>query len=392
MKNKIAAALVPFISIGFMSCTHKTEKSRSDNSKIEIYELNTDFVIGTTKAGQKVPLGGLSALQFKKFEGSKYYFYTITDRGPNAEIIENLEGVGRNARPFLLPEYSPLLIEISTSGDKASFKVEKHVSFNIKKNLPLTGLPHKSNNPEEAELPVDIYGTKLSYDSNGADSEGFCTFNNNYLVSEEYGPDLFMFDSKMMLLKKWTPGVGLPADFAKRKMNRGLEALACSQKFAYLMLQSPLKTGESKDKNYIRIAKFSPVKGKTVQEYFYPVNSKQADKIGDISLISEDKLLVLEQNGILGSKDGVRKIYKIDLTKANSDGQLQKELVVDLNTLGFDFVEKIEGLAYIDSKTLAVVTDNDFALDGPQDEKSGIYKFQKKPSYLAIIHLDGQIK
>lgn len=392
MKLKFTMALFLTLLIGLLSCSQISKKTHIDSSKIEIYELNTELIVGTTKAGQKIPLGGLSALQLIKNENSKYSFYTITDRGPNAEVIKELEGVGRNVRPFLLPDYSPLLIEISTSDDKKSFGVKRTYSFNISKNHSLTGLPHKNLNLDETELPIDIYGQKLSYDPNGADSEGFCKFNNNYLISEEYGPHLFMFNSKMMLIKKWTPGVGLPADFAKRKMNRGLEGLACSKKFAYLMLQSPLKTGDSKDINQIRIAKFDPVKGKTIKQYFYPVNAKEADKVGDISLINEDKLLVLEQNGKLGSKEGVRRIYKVDLSKANPAGQLQKELIVDLNSLGFDFVEKIEGLAYIDSKTLAIITDNDFALQGEIDLKTGQFKFREQASYLAIIHLDQEIR
>ncbi|MBY0555369.1 esterase-like activity of phytase family protein [bacterium] len=390
MKTTLTSTLALIICAGLLSCSHKS-KSNIDSSKIEIYTLKTDMLVGTTKAGQKIPLGGFSALQFKKAEGGQYSFYTITDRGPNALEFKELAGVGRNVRPFLIPDYSPLLVEISTTDNK-TFIADHSTHFKIKKNYKLTGLPHQNDHPTEAELAIDIYGNKLQLDNNGADSEGFCKFNNNYLVSEEYGPDLFMFNSKMMLVKKWTPGMGLPADFAKRKMNRGLESLACSQKFAYLMLQSPLVSDDLKDKNYIRIAKFDPLKRKTLKEFFYPVKSKEADKIGDISLIAEDKLIVIEQNGKLGSKEGVRKVYKVDLTKANAEGQVQKELVVDLNTLGFDFVEKIEGIAFIDSKTIAVITDNDFALDGMIDLKTGLIKFQKKDSYLAIIHLDQELK
>jgi hypothetical protein len=370
-----------------LSACSNTPIYNQPSATIEVYKLESEDIVGTTLAGQKIKIGGFSSLQFVKSEKSKLHFFTITDRGPNAHEFKELAGIGRNARPFLLPDYSPLLVTLSTSTDKKAFTVDSQNPFILNAKKSMTGLPHKNANIDEAELAIDIYGKALKFDNNGIDSEGFCKIGKNYLVSEEYGPDLFMFNAKMQLIKKWTPDSGLPKVFAKRKMNRGLEGLACSDKYAYIMLQSPLKSGLDEDKNNIRVAKFDPKKGKTIREYFYPVNSKEADKVGDISLISEDQLLVIEQNGKLGSKEGVRKIYRIDLSRANSKGQLQKELVVDLNTLGFDYVEKIEGIAYIDSRTIAIITDNDFALSGQVDLKTGLINFQEKPSYLAIIHL-----
>ncbi|MEQ1723427.1 MAG: esterase-like activity of phytase family protein [Pseudobdellovibrio sp.] len=378
--------LITLLFISISACSITPTKNPPSPS-IVVYKLNTDAIVGTTHAGQKIKIGGFSSLQFVKSENSKLHFFSITDRGPNAHLFNELAGVGINARPFLLPEYSPLLLSISTSSDKKTFIVDSQSHFKLDAKNSMTGLPHKNFNVDETELAIDIYGKALKFDNNGIDSEGFCTIGKNYLVSEEYGPDLFMFNSKKQLIKKWTPGVGLPAVYAKRLVNRGLEGLACSNKYAYLMLQSPLKSDLAEDKNYIRIAKFDPKKGKTIKEYFYPVNSIEADKVGDIALINETKILVIEQNGKLGSKEGVRKIYRIDLSKANSNGQLQKELVVDLNALGFDYVEKIEGIAVIDSRTIAIITDNDFALNGQVDLKTGLIDFGEKPNYLAVIHL-----
>ena len=60
------------------------------------------------------------------------------------------------------------------------------------------------------------------------------------------------------------------------------------------MLQSPLVH----DKNKIRLIQFDVAAAKTTQQFLYPIETKQADKIGDITFSTKPhKLLVLEQNG-----------------------------------------------------------------------------------------------
>ena len=47
---------------------------------------------------------------------------------------------------------------------------------------------------------------------------------------------------------------------------------------------------------------------------------------------------------------------------ANGINPLYKTLHVDLNAVGYNQVEKVEGLAMIDPWTLAVINDNDFGV------------------------------
>ncbi|MBV8045056.1 esterase-like activity of phytase family protein, partial [Pluralibacter sp.] len=106
-------------------------------------------------------------------------------------------------------------------------------------------------------------------------------------------------------------------------------------------------------------------------------------KVGDIVALDNQHILIIEQGG---DKDGAMRnlIYKVDLSKASDLAAFDKPgeypefadanalaargitladktLAVDLRQLGWQ-QEKAEGLALIDSKTLAVANDNDFGV------------------------------
>jgi len=52
---------------------------------------------------------------------------------------------------------------------------------------------------------------------------------------------------------------------------------------------------------------------------------------------------------------------------AVSGAQVTKTPFLDLVTLGLEEFEKLEGLAVVDGQTLAILNDNDFGLERPQD-------------------------
>ncbi len=81
----------------------------------------------------------------------------------------------------------------------------------------------------------------------------------------------------------------------------------------------------------------------------------------------------------------IRRVYQVEHAKADKNGVLEKTLVADLTVLGFDFMEKIEGIASVDEHTFAVVTDNDFGIEGYPD-KNGMVSAKNDPfTYLAIV-------
>lgn len=354
-----------------------------------IFKLEPMPSIGTTAAGQNVKLGGLSSLQFIKSEGSILHFLAMTDRGPNTDevFMDNIE-----YRPFLLPNYGPRLLHFSIDSSVDSltsdFQIISYKTFSDSCGQEILGLPPKGRSGSlENETAVDIFGKKISAVTIGIDSEGFCLFQNTYLVADEYGPSLMQFDINHKLINHWHAGSGLPQDLLRRKKNRGFEALASDDTYAYIMMQSPLASGTKLDENHARLIKFDPLSGKTVRQFYYPLTRTRADKIGDLVWLNNSEFYVIEQNAKLGNK-GVREIHHIDLTKADSAGILQKAFIKDLNLESLEFMEKIEGICKVDLCTLAVVMDNDYGLEGSIDFSTGRAVFvPDAATYLALISI-----
>ncbi|MDO9183881.1 MAG: hypothetical protein Q7U04_15810, partial [Bacteriovorax sp.] len=73
---------------------------------------------GKTVSGQEIFLGGFSGLMLKEvLNKDELIFQTITDRGPNGYMNENLE------RPFLIPEFSPQIPTLKINLKENSFEV-----------------------------------------------------------------------------------------------------------------------------------------------------------------------------------------------------------------------------------------------------------------------------
>jgi hypothetical protein len=368
--------IVLVLSFLVLSCASAPKKV---NMKVQTIAFeNLPFL----DEAQKIKLGGFSSLHLLKKEDNKLFFRTITDRGPNLEETEvEIDGEKLKARPFLIPNYVPQVVDFTLDLTTKKIEVIKQYELKNKNGSKASGLPLANPVAEKNETAIDLNNEVLESVSFGLDSEGYAAVIDMHLVADEYGPSLYLFNSDFKLVNSFTADSELPEDFKLRKINRGFEALASDGQYAYAMLQSPLVH----DKNKIRIIQFDVKAAKTTKQFLYPIESKQADKIGDIAFSTvAQKLLVLEQNGKLGAEKGVRRIYSVNL---NSQTEvLDKTLVVDLAVLGVNQFEKLEGLAVIDSKTLAVIIDNDFGLDGVFDTKTSTYKVKEDPkSYLILI-------
>lgn len=375
--------------------------ANTDSSHMKVYKLKQIPVVAQTKAYQSLALGGLSSLQWIPKtsdlpvdvlqDPNILVFQAITDRGPNgqeAEVQVKKETI--KVRPFLVKDFAPQLVTLKVKKDSHRFEVISMVPFYDKNKKPINGLPpaEKMRNAEtKYENAVDLFGQPIKQNGFGMDSEGFCRTAHALYVSDEYGPFLLKFDLERKLQNVWASGQGLPGAIAHRKINRGFEGLACNDQFVYVMVQSPLKSDLPQDQGQIRLVQFNPETEKTEKEFFYPIDEKRADKIGDITLLDDHRILVIEQNGVTGEK-GVQDLYVVDLTQADPQGVLTKKKVIDLNKLGFNFAEKIEGVTMVDEKTVALVTDNDFGLSGPVDFKSGRVDIKQADSYLVIIAFD----
>jgi 3-phytase len=325
-------------------------------------------VVGITQSNQKVLLGGLSGLRLKKVTNDELLFESITDRGPNGYFRSN------NERPFLLPEFSPQIPTLKVNFNDNTFEVVSVHKLKNPKSGPLSGLP----NSRKEENPIDIYGYMNSLDPNGIDSEALTSDDEGgFWVGEEYAPSLVHFNSTGVMTRRLTPFNELPKMYAERKSNRGFEGIAKDKNKLFGFLQSPLPM----DKNFARIVEVDLETLKTSGEYFYEFGPNM-DKLGDAAFIGQNQFLVIEQNGKKG-EESRKYVYKV--TFNGIDKLVKKELLVDLGLTPFKLIEKVEGLAVIDSHRIALVNDNDFQISAQTETTTGMTPFNNDPNEMIIL-------
>lgn len=339
--------------------------------KTTIFKMNNTPFIGTTLSGQKVKLGGFSGLQFANEKDGAIFFHTITDRGPNGEP----NGIDR---PFLLPEYAPTVLILKA--DLATTELSVSAEFKLKKKegTLLTGLPNTRNE----ENPTDIFGLFYSVDQQGLDIEGLVfDGEGGWWVADEYGPSLAHFNQDGVLQRRMIPSIQLPRMYSEKKANRGFEAIAKVENKVFGFMQSPLPKENAKESGYSRIVEVDLETMKTSAEYFYPFE-KGNDKIGDAVAIDAKNFFIVEQNGKVG-ENSQKYIYKITL--GESDQVVTKILIADLKSTPFNNMEKIEGLALVDNRRLAIVYDNDFQIHGKTNLTTGLTPLNDSVNQLMLL-------
>ncbi|KHD89273.1 MAG: hypothetical protein OM95_04330, partial [Bdellovibrio sp. ArHS] len=337
----------------------------------------------------QVLLGGLSDLVYSAAESNKdkKIFYSVTDRGPNGK---EKGGKKTPERAFLHPAYNPQILKFEFKNKRV--ELVQSIGLKVKVTLKpepilITGLPNVnplSNKTGADETPTDSKGTVLNFDAIGLDPEGLALDEQkNFWVSEEYGPSLLKVNSAGVVQKRWLPkgsstertGIQeLPSFYAKRKLNRGFEALVFTpQKTLLVFLQSGVP---HLDKDLAPILEFDPVQEKTVGVYFYSL-SKEGGKIGAATLGLDGRIWVLEQNGKVGKKAWQR-VFAIDRTPATNvvkealasedfkippkTKPVEKNEVLNLTEKGLQDFEKLEGLSVDPEGFIYVVNDNDFGV------------------------------
>ncbi len=375
-----------FFNIGYATSNEKPHETPTE--KIESVTLDFNQEVGQSSAGQKFYLGGLSGLFFRPGASAKNHeLWTLTDRGPNGGEIPALIGVGRNARSFLIPKFNPKLVKFNLDASTFKPKLVSVKDFKNKLGKGMTGLPilaQTKSNRSITESSADNYGNKVASDLDGMDSEAVCLDKNgNFWVGEEYGPDILKFDSNAKLLNRMKPGNQLPAYLAKRKMNHGFEGIACSDTKVFAILQSPIKVDSSAKTPFVPLVEIDLLTEHVSAVYEYIFDSEKSDKIGDMTVLPDGKLLIIEQNGKAG-KDSQRKVFKVSLSK----DKVMKELVIDLSNTEFNQSEKIEGIVAIDNLTLLLISDNDFGMSGDVDLQTGMATVvPDKRSLIYRVHL-----
>ncbi|MFI8417612.1 esterase-like activity of phytase family protein [Serratia sp. NPDC078593] len=360
-----------------------------------------------------LPIGIGSGLVFNGRQGQALQFTTITDRGPNADAP--MMGK-REAKIFATPQFTPLLVDIRISDGQAMAGNLRplHDEQGAISGLPLPGEFIGTTN----EVALNDTLQTLPSDQRGLDTEGITPDGKGgYWLCDEYGPFLIHIDGNGKILAKYGPqpqngeqavAGGLPNILKWRQPNRGFEGITHLPDGRILAAVQSTLDVEGKTKNtaqFTRLVSFDPVSGKILQ-YGYPIdvakyNKAKDAKIGDIVAIDNQHILLIEQ-GKNKQQQMTNVIYLVDLSLASDLTRFdeaekaleyddmsellkrgvtlaQKREVADLRKLGWQ-QEKVEGLALIDDRTLAVINDNDFGLHAalvdaqPKNKKAKDYQ------------------
>ena len=408
-----------------------------------VYEFKQEKmpVIGSTLAGQPIQLGGFSGLHFEGTDPKtgRLKFITHTDRGPNAEPV----GIRRPfLLPSFTPEVVRFELDREKRSLVLTQRIPlQRAPGQPLTGLPNTKISVNASQAYNDELPVNLLDQELALDPLGADLEGIVVgADGTFWMVDEYRPAIYHYSPAGVLLKRYVPAgtaaavgqpVGtfgieaLPAVLAQRRQNRGFEAIALDNGRIYAFVQSPLRNPISLSNavlnasTNVRVVEFDPATETTTRQFIYAmdnpdlggVTNTRPDKIGDAVALGKGEFLVVERDDDSLPDDPAdkieKKIYRFNLRGAtdvssftgtvgatgrtvdqlttaelvaNGINPIFKMLHVDLNTAGYNRVQKVEGLAVIDQWTLAVINDNDFRVAGIVVQPDG--RFTLAPGYV----------
>ncbi|MEV0117273.1 esterase-like activity of phytase family protein [Streptomyces sp. NPDC050844] len=369
---------------------------------IPLGTFSNSLLPGTVDDDRDVRLGGIGSDIYPA--DRKGEFWTVTDRGPNGQIKVD----GKKRRTFPVPGFDPAIVKVRVSGD--TVKVIDALPLTTSSGEPVTGLPNQEGR-DEAPYTYDAK-TPLTYDPNGLDTEGIVRADDgSFWLVDEYGPSLVHVSARGKVLKRYVPqglklsgadypvAEALPGILLNRKVNRGFEGLAQLPGGDLVMaVQSPLSVPDEdagEGSRTTRLLRFSPKKQAVTAEYAYRfdpvgvVDPGEDDtselKISSVVAVGRDRLLVEERtdkaarlqtvkldrgSDILGDRwdDATTEpsLEQLDDPAGSGVPVLKKRLVVDLGAVE-GVPDKIEGVALVNSRTLALINDNDFGMtDGPE--------------------------
>lgn len=329
--------------------------------------------------------------------GSARDFYLLTDRGPN------YDGPGAPApKRFPDPSFAPRIYPAHIAGTK--LQLGEPIILKGPDGTPMSGLPIPGGDCGSTnEVGQTVGGTPLAADPLGLDPEGIVAMTDGtFWLSDEYGPFMVQFDATGRELRRFAPcgaSPELPAVYARRRPNRGMEGLTITPDGQWLVgiMQSPLRNPSSAvDNSLVTRILFKHLTDGTTREYLYLLDRSGLQGNSEILALSATRFLVIERDGtfLFGAPAAtLKKIYEIDITDATDVSALGgfnqlsvggmktleqatpaelaaagikagvKTLRVDLLALGYPH-DKPEGLALAPGGWLFVINDDDFGIVG----------------------------
>lgn len=344
-------------------------------------------------------------------------FYALADRGPNADF----DGVAGKGKQFLVPNYTPSIALFELQADGKITKIKEIVLKDSKGN-PISGLPNPKALGGTNEVPYDVNGQPMTInpslpfdavtnpiktDINGLDPEGLTALTDgSFWISDEYGPHLVHYDADGLEIGRINPFASdernnvmvdgkpilLPAEFTKRRTNRGMEALTVTPDQTTLVgimessMDNPDQSGRLS--NLTRMVTVNLVSGQ-IKQYLYRLDVAQHVASGIVA-INEHEFYLIEHDRKfpLQDKSAQKLIYKVDISQATDietildaesveqnevvgltiEGQTLEQLIAE-NEENWQVLESMDIKAV--SKTLVV--DVLATIDYPHDKLEGLW-------------------
>lgn len=333
-------------------------------------------------AGLNVPvhIGGYgSSMAYNEKDST---FWLLTDRGPN------VDGITSESKIFALPDYNPHVGVFRLQGD--SLIPVKKIELKDTNDRLFSGLPNVEGDGKTGETAYNKEG-KIIHNKKrrGIDPEGLALApDGSFWISDEYGPWILHFDSTGNLIGEYSPFNGkLPAHYAHRQPNRGMEGLSINKQgtVLYGIMQSPLNQPDGNAPAYpafVRILELH-LSDNSYREFAYPLEN-QKNVVSEINYLNDSTFLVLERDGKFPENgEGFKRIYQIQIDRASDISRyseipewgnqlpaniktVEKKLFCDiLKAIPAYDHDKPEGIAMIGDSILCVVNDDDFGINSP---------------------------
>jgi hypothetical protein len=400
MKKELLA-LFTAAAIGMVGCKKNHEEPATEISYPDVAEVSDPPVLFTTATGVKVYNGGFGSAVATD-PNAPDVFYMLTDRGSNvAGQLANSIIIGKT-------DFDPQIGKFRLKDGK--LVLEQVIELKNAAGGKLNGLPNPAGMGASGETAYDLNGQVIAPSADGIDSEGLVrAADGSFWISDEYGPHIAHFDASGKTIERINPfgtGTGgrkIPAVFANRRANRGMEGLAITPDGKTLvgMMQSPMynpSKAATANSVVLRILTFDIASGATKQ-YAYLMDNVSLTGVSDIVAVNSTTFLTIERDGLFGgaatNPAAFKKVFKIDISGATdisdaADGATGKlyggKTVEELNnaaglngagvvpvakTLVLDLLkdlpkvyphDKAEGLALLPGNILVISNDDDFGV------------------------------
>ena len=239
---------------------------------------------------------------------------------------DNGFGTKANSADFLLRNYLVRPNWQTARGGDGSIAVKRFISYNDRKRV--LDFPIVNGDTRERLLT----GADFDIESVVRAKDG------TFWVGEEFGPFLLHFDAKGTLLEKPYSLTGakspqnpylLAGESPRVRASRGYEALAASANGRYLY---PIIEGSYADETDLRrreIHEFDTRRGAYTGRTWSYQTDQEPNVIGDAFTVRNNVLLIVERDDFEGDQAVTKRIYEVDLRRADAQGYLEKTLVVD---------------------------------------------------------------